>query len=179
MSMATRKAYSVYPLAFVALAAAGCSDNMGPTASDAPEAAPAPLTGSSAAAPRAAKVARTPYISDLPLQSIYVQKNHRDYDNPYDVVLTNPGGKASGLYLQSELRQELGTADGGGTIISCPTPDGSLSRGTPSMRWYITPPGVNLVLGPATLTLKLVQTRADNSLIVLDSRTVDVEIVPY
>jgi hypothetical protein len=45
------------------------------------------------------------------------------------------------------------------------------------MTFGITPPPVYLALGPARFTLRLMQRRADNSLTVLDSKTVDVIIV--
>jgi hypothetical protein len=45
------------------------------------------------------------------------------------------------------------------------------------MTFSITPPPVYLALAPARFTLKLMQRRPDNSITVLDSRTVDVVIV--
>jgi len=146
-------------------------DNAPPTA---PEAVQAAVTGG----PAAVKVSRTPFISDLQLHSIYVDMGpDGTYDNGYDVVFTNPGPKTDGLYLQTELQQNQYTVDGGGTIIFCPALDGSLQHGTCRMTFFITPPPVYLALGPARFTLKLVQRRTDNSITVLDSRTVDVVII--
>jgi hypothetical protein len=68
---------------------AGCSDNSSPTE---PEAVQAVVTGGQAAG----KPARLPYISDLQLHSIYLDMGpDGTYDNPWDIVLTNPGSKAS------------------------------------------------------------------------------------
>ena len=162
---------SMYLLAVVALAGTGCSDNSSPTE---PEAVQAVVTGGQAAG----KPARAPYISDLQLHSIYVDMGpDGTYDNAWDIVLTNPGSKASGLFLQSEIRQNQYTVDAGGTVIFCPALDGALAHGTCRMQWTITPPPVYLALAPAQFTVRLMQRRADNSLVVLDSRTMDVVIV--
>jgi len=162
---------SVYLLAVVALAGTGCSDNSSPTG---PEAVQAVVTGGEAAA----KESRAPYISDLQLHSIYVDMGpDGTYDNAYDLVLTNPGPKASGLFLQSEIRQNQYTVDGGGTTIFCSALDGALAHGTCSMQFTIQPPPVYLALAPAQFTVRLMQRRPDNSLVVLDSRTMDVVIV--
>jgi len=167
----TRRIRSLCLLAVVALLGAGCSDNAPPTA---PEAAQA-VVGDG---PAAAKATRTPYIADLQLHSIYVDiAPDGTYDNGYDVALTNPGPKTNGLYLQSELQQNQYTVDGGGTIIFCPAQDGVLQHGTCTMTSWITPPPRYFALGPARFTLKLVQRGTDNSIKVLDSRTVDVVIV--
>jgi hypothetical protein len=162
---------SMYLLAFVALVATGCSDNSSPTG---PEAVQSVVTGGEAAA----KASRAPYISDLQLHSIYVDMGpDGTYDNGYDLVLTNPGPKASGLFWQSEIRQNQYTVDAGGTIIFCPALDGALAHGTCRMQWTITPPPVYLALAPAQFTVRLMQRRPDNSLVMLDSRTFDVVIV--
>jgi hypothetical protein len=170
--MRTRKISSVCLLAVVALAGVGCSENAPPTA---PEAVRAVSTPAAAATK---PDARTPYMSDLQLHSIYVDigRYESPYDNLYDVVLANPGPKTTGLYLQSELQQNQHTMDAGGTIIFCPALDGALQHGTCSMTFGITPPPY-FVAGPARFTLRLVQRGADNSIKVLDSRTVDVVIV--
>ncbi len=158
-------------LTVAALLGAGCSDHASPTA---PEAVQAVVADD----PAALKATRTPYIADLQLHYIYVDIGpDGTYDNGYDVTLTNPGPKTSGLYLQSELQQTQYTVDGGGTIIFCPALDGVLQHGTCKMTFGITPPPVWFPLGPARFTLKLVQRGADNSIKVLDSRTVDVVIV--
>jgi hypothetical protein len=168
--MTIRKARSLYLLAVLALAGTGCSDNSSPTGPETAQAVPG--------AQAAAKDTRAPYISDLQLHSIYLDMGpDGTYDNGYDVTLTNPGPKTTGLYLQSEVQQNQYTVDGGGTIIFCPALDGSLLHGTCKMTFGITPPPVYLALGPARFTLRLVQRRADNSLTVLDSKTVDVIIV--
>jgi hypothetical protein len=168
--MTTRTARSVYLLAVVALVGTACSDNSSPTGPETVQAVPSDQA--------AAKVTRAPYISDLQLHSIYVDMGpDGTYDNGYDVTLTNPGPKTTGLYLQSEIQQNQYTVDGGGTIIFCPALDGSLQHGTCRMTFGITPPPVYLALGPARFTLRLMQRRPDNSLTELDSRTVDVIIV--
>jgi hypothetical protein len=163
---------SMYLLAVVALAGTGCSsDNSSPTG---PEAVQAVVTDGQTAG----KASRTPYISDLQLHSIYVDMGpDGTYDNGWDIVLTNPSSKATGLFLQSEIRQNQYTVDAGGTIIFCPALDGVLAHGTCRMQWTITPPPVYLALAPAQFTVRLMQRRADNSLVVLDSRTFDVVIV--
>jgi hypothetical protein len=162
---------SMYLLAFVALVATGCSDNSSPTG---PEAVQSVVTGGEAAA----KASRAPYISDLQLHSIYVDMGpDGTYDNAWDIVLTNPGSKATGLFLQSEIRQNQYTVDAGGTIIFCPALDGALAHGTCRMQWTIQPPPVYLALAPAQFTVRLMQRRPDNSLVMLDSRTFDVVIV--
>jgi hypothetical protein len=162
---------SMYLLAVVALAGTGCSDNSSPTG---PEAVQAVVTGGQAAA----KESRAPYISDFQLHSIYVDMGpDGTYDNAYDLVLTNPGPKASGLFLQSEIRQNQYTVDAGGTTIFCAALDGALAHGTCRMQFTIQPPPVYLALAPAQFTLRLMQRRADNSLVVHDSRTIDVVIV--
>jgi hypothetical protein len=123
----------MYLLAVVALAGTGCSENSSPTE---PEAVQAVVTGGQAAG----KPSRSPYISDLQLHSIYVDMGpDGTYDNAWDIVLTNPGSKASGLFLQSEIRQNQYTVDAGGTVIFCPALDGALAHGTCRMQWTITP----------------------------------------
>ena len=170
--MRSRRIGSICLLAVAALAGAGCSENAPPTAPEAARAVVTPAAAATKPSPRA------PYISDLQLHSVYVDMGpDGTYDNGYDVVLTNPGSKTTGLYLQSELQQNQYTVDGGGTIIFCPALDGTLQHGTCRMTFGITPPPVYLSLGPARFTLKLVQRGADNSIQVLDSRTVDVVIV--
>jgi hypothetical protein len=172
--MCTRRISPVCLLTVVALAGAGCSDSAAPTA---PEAVRAVVTTAAAVTK---PDARAPYISDLQLHSIYVDMGVAGgpYDNQYDIVLTNPGPKTTGLYLQSELQQNQYTVDAGGTIIFCPALDGVLQHGTCRMTFGITPPDpLYFQVGPARFTLKLVQRGADNSITVLDSRTVDVVIV--
>ena len=170
--MRTHKIGSICLLAIAALTGAGCSENAPPSA---PEAARAGVTPAAAATK---PVPRAPYISDLQLHYPYVDMGpDGTYDNGYDVVLTNPASKTTGLYLQSELQQNQHTMDAGGTIIYCAAPDGVLQHGTCRMMLGITPPPTYLSLGPARFTLKLVQRGADNTIKVLDSRTVDVVIV--
>jgi hypothetical protein len=167
----TRRIRSLCLLAVAALLGAGCGDNASPTA-------PETVQADVADGPAAAKATRTPFIEDLQLHFIYVDIGpDGTYDNGYDVTLTNPGPKTTGLYLQSELQDNQYTVDGGGTIIFCPALDGVLQHGTCKMTFGINPPPVYFPLGPARFTLKLVQRGADNSIKVLDSRTVDVVIV--
>jgi hypothetical protein len=170
--MRTRGIGSLALLALVALTAAGCSDTAAPTA---PEAVQPPVRPAVATAK---PDARAPYISDLQLHFPYVELGGwSPYDNGYDVVLTNPGPKATGLYLQSELQQKQYTVDAGGTMIFCPALDGVLQHGTCKMTYWINRAPLYFALGPARFTLRLVQRAADNSIKVLDSRTVDVIIV--
>lgn len=167
--MTTRR--SMYLLAVVALAGAGCNDNSLPAE---PEAVQAVVTDGQAAA----KESRAPYISYFQLHSIYVDMGpDGTYDNGYDLVVTNPGPKTTGLFLQSEIRQNQYTVDGGGTTIFCSALDGAMAHGTCNMLLTIQPPPIYLALAPAKFTLRLMQRRPDNSLVVLDSRTVDVVIV--
>jgi hypothetical protein len=171
--MRSRRIGSICLLAVAALAGAGCSENAPPTAPEAARAVVTPAAAATKPSPRA------PYISDLQLHSVYVDMGpDGTYDNGYDVVLTNPGSKTTGLYLQSELQQNQHTMDAGGTIIFCPALDGVLQHGTCRMTFGITPPDPRIfVVGPALFTLKLVQRGADNSIKVLDSRSVEVWIV--
>jgi hypothetical protein len=158
-------------LAVVALAGTGCSDTSSPAE---PEAVQAVVTDGQAAA----KEPRATYISYFQLHSIYVDMGpDGTYDNGYDLVLTNPGPKATGLFLQSEIRQNQYTVDAGGSTIFCSALDGVLAHGTCNMLLTIQPPPVYLALAPAQFRVRLMQRRADNSLVMLDSRTFDVVIV--
>jgi len=156
-------------LALISLAGAGCGDDT----ATAPEAVQASVTaGTSAKAPR------TPYISDLKLHFPVVDMGpDGTYDNGYDIAVMNPGQKTDGVYYQVELQQNQYTSFGGGTAVFCPTLNGVLPHGTCLMTFYITPPASPFVTGPARLTIRLLQNRLDRGVTLLDSRTVDVEIV--
>jgi hypothetical protein len=157
-------------LAIVAIAATGCSDSSATTA---------PTAMRPAAHVASAAAAKAPYISDVQLSSIYIDMGpDGTYDNGYTVTLTNPGPRATGLFFDTEVRQNLSTMDAGGSTIFCPAMDGVLTKGTCRMMWWVTPPDpFRFVVGPATLTIRLKQRGSDNSIKLLDSRTVDIYIV--
>ncbi|HEX3235820.1 MAG TPA: hypothetical protein VHR41_16605 [Gemmatimonadales bacterium] len=158
-------------LAFVALAtlaAAACSDTTAPIH---------PGEASTAVAP-AAKPARTPYISDFQLHSIYIDiAPDGTYDNGYELTVSNPGQKTDGVYFQVDLQQGTNIEDGGGSSLYCSSVAGVLPRGTCRMTWWVSSPTYPFVRGPARLTIRLLQIQNDGPIVTLDSRTVDVEIV--
>jgi hypothetical protein len=165
------KARPLSLLALLALAGAACSDDTSPTAPQAVEPA-ATVTAAAPAKPR------TPYISDVQLHYIYIDMGpDGTYDNRVDIELTNPGPKATGLHLKATVQDNHYTVDGGSLTLVCPTPDGSLPRGTCRLRFFVTPPPHWLELGPAKLTITLMQRGLDNSITALDRRTLDVILV--
>jgi hypothetical protein len=167
----TRKTCSAYFLAVAMLAAAACSDS---TPATAPDAAQTVVGGGTSAV----KDARTPYISDLQLHFIYLDiAPDGTYDNGFDITFTNPGPKTDGLYLQVDIQQNQYTIDGGGTALSCRAASGVLPHGSCRMTWWISSPPLYFALGPAQVTVRLMQNRNDQGTILLDSRTVDVVIV--
>jgi hypothetical protein len=170
-STRARTTRSLYLIALLTLAGAACSDNTSPTAPAAVE--PAPTQ-----AAVAVKAQRTPYISDVQLHSIYIDMGpDGTYDNGADIVLTNPGSKAEGLYLWATVSDNHYTEDGGSIALSCQAPEGTLLRGTCRQMFFVTPPPYWLQLGPARLTIYLMQRGADNSITALDRRTLDVVLV--
>lgn len=164
----TRKSRSASLFALIALAAPACSDTTAPAATDA----------SPSASVAAAKPARAPYISELHLHSIYIDMGpDGTYDNGYDLTIANPGQKTDGVYFQAELQQGQYTQDGGGSALYCAAAAGVLPRGTCTMTWWVSTPVSPFVRGPARLTIRLLQNRNDTGVVLLDSLTVDVEIV--
>jgi hypothetical protein len=168
LTVTTYKTSSLFLLALLTLAGAACSDDTSPTAPEPAEPAPPQAAA-------AVKAPRMPYISDLQLHSIYLDMG--GHGDGYDIVLTNPGPKAEGLYLEAAVTDNHYTADVGSTVIYCPVQDGTLVRGTCRMTAFVPPPPSNLALGPARLTIRLMQRGADGSITALDRRTFDVVLI--
>jgi hypothetical protein len=170
-STRARTTCSLYLIALLTLAGAACSENASPTAPAAVE--PAPTQPAAAV-----KAPRTPYISDVHLHSIYIDMGpDGTYDNGVDLVLTNPGPKAEGLYLWATVTDNHYTVDGGTVPLYCQAPEGILLRGTCRQLFVVTPPPHWLQLGPARLTIYLMQRGPDGSITALDRRTLDVVLV--
>jgi hypothetical protein len=167
----TTQTLPAFFLVAVALGGAACSDTDSTTAPATAE------TAITTAAP-AAKEPRTPYISGLTLHSIYLDiAPDGTYDNGFDMVFTNPGAKTDGLYFQVDIKQGPYTEDGGGNALYCQAQAGVMGHGTCRMTWWVGHAPLYFALGPATLTVRLMQNRNDQGAILLDSRTVDVIIV--
>ena len=161
-------------LAAVVLAGAGCSDDAPSTA---PPATPnAPLLAVAAAKPNG----RAPYITNVQLPSPYIQLTPSDEYTPYTVTVTNPGPKDYQLiYLRGELHSPgFPVVPVSAFLARCPNPNGVLLRGAVcTMNDGITTGWGNLVPGPATFTVKLLQKQADESMKVLDSKSMNVVLV--
>jgi len=171
-STRARKTRPCFLLTLLALAGAACSDGRTPTAPEAVEPAPA-----QAATPL--KTPRMPYISNAQLHSIYIDMGpDGTYDNLVDIELTNPGAKAEGLYLWATVTDNHYTVDGGTNQLYCgTTEEGTLPRGTCRTMFYVTPPPHYLQLGPARLTIYLMQRGPGGTVTGLDRRTFDVVLV--
>ena len=167
-----RRTHPLYLVALLALAGAACSDDdRSPTGPAAAE----PATIEPAAAP---KPPRTPYISDVQLHFPVIDMGpDGTYDNGVDIVLTNPSKTAQGLYIEATVSDNHYTVSGGSNWIYCAAAEGTLPRGTCRVMFFVTPPPSHLQLGPARLTIRLMQRGADNSLTALDHRTLDVVLV--
>lgn len=63
-------------------------------------------------------------------------------------------------------------------IAFCPLPNGIVPRGDCTMSNGITP-GPNLMPGPGTFTLRVLQQQSDGTMKVRDSKTVDVVLTQY
>ena len=154
----------VYLVALIAMAGAGCSESE----TTAPPAV-------RATAPLAAKSRqRVPYIADLQLSSIYVSISG-GY-TPYTVTVTNPSQKDfAGIYLKGELKSQNDQPPlpASAFIAYCPDPNGIVPHGDCVMSDGITG-GATLAPGPGTFTLRVLQQQSDGSMLVLDSKTVDV-----
>ena len=150
---------------------AACRDEAPLTAPAAPPAS-ASLNAASAKAR-----ARTPYIANLQLSSVYVPVNIDA--TPVTVTVTNPTQNNYGLiYLRGELksltnhRSVVATA----FLAHCPYPNGILYPGDCTMSGGITG-DTTLAIGPGTYTLKVLQQQTNGVMKVLDSKTVDVFLV--
>ena len=166
--MRALRALSARLFLVAATAVAGCIDNAAPTAPDA--------TG--AVTPRDAAFAkgrpRTPYISDVQLSSIYI--NLSGGYNPFTVTVTNPGSKdVLGIHLRGELKSQNNQPPTTATafIANCPLANGTVPRGDCTMSNGISG-GAGLSPGAGTFTLKVLQEQLDGTMIVLDSKTLDV-----
>jgi hypothetical protein len=156
-------------LLLAALAGAGCSDQTAPTLPDADGGA---VSGG------AADAKRTTFISDLRLPSnvVYVHSSG-GADVAVEYELTNPGGKASGLHIEGHLRQGSVNSTSGYAKIECREVPGMIGHGTCRVRTLLQIPNAGLQYGPAQFTLTLTKL-VNNVATSLDSRTVNVEIVP-
>ena len=128
-----------------------------------------------AAKPRA----RVPYISDLQLSSIYVSMSG-GY-TPFTVTVTNPTQKDFPLiYLTGELKSqnEQPPVPATAFLAYCPYGNGIVPRGDCTMSNGITG-GATLAPGPGTYTLRVLQQQSDGTMLVLDSKTVDVILRQY
>lgn len=164
----TPNSRAIYAAALIALTSAACTDNgpsTGPVAPTQPEVAFA-----AAAKPRP----RVPTISDLALSSIYVSITN-GY-TPFTVTVTNQTKKDfQNIYLMGELRSQTNaTWPATAFLAYCPNPNGIVPSGACTMSNGITGLSSTLTIGPATYTLRVVQQQSDGTMLVLDSRTVDV-----
>lgn len=160
-------------LLIAALAGTGCSDQTGPTA---------PKTSETVVSRPESNPARSgaTFISDLRVHSnaVFMSINGTGGWLDLTAVLTNPGRKATGLYLQGVVRQGTLTATSDQAPIRCGAGEGTMPRGkTCSMTVELTVPQRNFFASEGQFTLKLVQRQLDGSVTVLDTRTVDVVIV--
>ena len=166
-----RRALSACLLAIAALAVTACSDQ-----ADSPTlTAPAATTLNAAVS----KPRRAPYISNLQLGSIYVSMGG-GIATPFTVTVTNPSSKDyTGILLQGELKSQNNQppTPATGFVAYCPLANGTVPPGACTMSGGITG-GVGLSPGPGTFTLRLVQRQADELLVQLDSKTVDVVLSP-
>jgi len=164
---------STHFLVLLALAVVACSDDTIPSA---PAATRAPASASMVAAkPRA----RVPYISDLQLSSIYVSMSG-GY-TPFTVTVTNPTQKDfPSIYLKGELKSqnEQPPLPATAFLAYCPYGNGIVPRGDCTMSNGITG-GATLAPGPGTYTLRVLQQQSDGTMLVLDSKTVDVILRQY
>jgi hypothetical protein len=154
-------------LAFTAAFAAGCADNSTPTAPSATKTAP---TNAAFAKGRP----RTPYIADMQLSSIYI--NMSGGFTPFTVTVRNPTSKdVQGIHLKGELKSQNNMPPTTATafIANCPVANGVVPRGDCTMSNGISG-GVGLSPGAGTFTLRVLQEQPDGTMLVLDTRTVDV-----
>ena len=164
----TRNARALYAAALIALISAACTDNGTSTGT---VAAPRPEVDFSASAkPRG----RVPYISDLTLSSIYVSVT-TGY-TPFTVTVTNPTKRDfQNIYLKGELQSQNNAVWPATAFLAyCPGPNGIVPPGACTMSNGITGITSTLTTGPATYTLKVLQQQVDGTMLVLDSKTVDV-----
>lgn len=157
-------------LLIAALAGTGCSDQTGPTVPESNEAVV------SRAESNPARSGAT-FISDLRVQSNAVFMSTSGGYLDLTVVLANPGRKATGLYLQGVVRQWSLTANTSQPPLRCGAVAGTMPRGTCSMTVQLTVPFRDFYASSGQFTLKLLQRNPDNTVSVLDTRTVDVVIV--
>jgi hypothetical protein len=165
----TPNARALAAAALIALTSAACTDNgtsTGPTPPSRPEAAFA-----MAAKPRG----RVPYISDLTLGSIYVSVTSGS--TPFTVTVTNQTKKDfQDIYVMGALSQNNVVWPATAFLAYCPGPNGIIPPGSCTMSNGITGITSTLTPGPATYTLRVVQQQADGTMLVLDSKTVDVTL---
>ena len=164
----TSNARAISAAALIALTGAACTDNgpsTGPVVPTRPE-----VAYTAAARPRP----RVPYISDLTLGSIYVSVTN-GY-TPFTVTVTNQTRKDfQNIYLMGELRSQNNEVWPATAFLAyCPGPNGIVPPGSCTMSNGITGITSTLTLGPATYTLRVVQQQPDGTMLVLDSKTVDV-----
>jgi hypothetical protein len=157
-------------LLLAALAGTGCSDQTGPTVAETSK------TVVSRAEANPARSGAT-FISDLRVRSDAVFMSLSGGYVELTVVLANPGRKATGLYLQGVVRQGSLTANTDQAPLRCTAVEGAMPRGTCIMAAQLMVPFRDFYASSGQLTLKLLQRNPDNTVTVLDSRTVDIVIV--
>jgi hypothetical protein len=157
-------------LLIAALAGTGCSDQTGPTA---------PKTSETVVSRPESNPARSgaTFISDLRVQSNSVYMSTGGGILNLTVVLANPGRKATGLYLQGVVRQGTLTAPTDQAPLRCTAVEGAMPRGTCGMGVQLTVPFRDFTNMLGQFTLKLLQRNPDNTVTMVDSRTVDIVIV--
>ena len=155
-------------LLIVALGAAGC-DRSAPTAPDATDAPAGDLP--------AAKPVRTPTVSALQIQSdaVFVTSDGSGLVS-LQVDLTNPGRKATDLYIEGVLQQGAAIAATDQTIVRCGAADGTLPHGTCTMRVDLLLSPAAFITGTGTFTLTLLK-RVGNVVTSIDNMTVEVAVV--
>jgi hypothetical protein len=166
-TLLTPSARALYAAALITLTSAACSDN-GPSAPLSPT---APTTASFSAARGRPRV---PYISSLVLSSIFVSTTS-GY-TPFTVTVTNPTRKdVPEIYLKGVLQSGTSQPTPATAFLAyCPNPNGIVHPGDCTMSNGITGTYGPLPLGPGTYTLEVQQRQPDGSMLVLDSKTVDV-----
>ena len=117
------------------------------------------------------------FISDVRVQSNAVFMSTSGGYLDANVVLANPGRKATGLYLEGVVRQESLTGTTSQAPLRCTAVEIAMPRGTCIMAAELTVPYRDFTNRLGQFTLKLLQRNPDNTVTMVDSRTVDIVIV--
>jgi len=158
-------------LTLIALGGGACTNTEPSTG---PSVTPrAEVAGASAARQRS----RVPYIATLQLSSTFVSTTSGS--TPFTVTVTNPTKKDfQDIYLKGELRSQNNPTPVPATafLAYCPNPNGVVHPGDCAMSNSITGSWGALTPGPGTYTLYVQQQQPDGTMLVLDSKTVDVTL---